>query len=79
MDSNPRPSTAKQVPMTGRPPRLLSRQAPAAVDRPAAMILGRAALGAARAVPTAAPAFGISLLLGATNDGGAPGSPACSR
>jgi ABC-2 type transport system permease protein len=40
---------------------------------PAAVILGRAAFDAARAVPTAAAVFGISLLLGATNDGGGAG------
>lgn len=40
---------------------------------PAAMILGRAAFDAARALPTAAAVLGISLLLGATNDAGAAG------
>jgi ABC-2 type transport system permease protein len=40
---------------------------------PAAMIVGRAAFDAVRAVPSAAAVFGISLLLGASNRSGAAG------
>jgi ABC-2 type transport system permease protein len=40
---------------------------------PAAMILGRAAFDAARAVPTAAAVLGTSLLLGVSNQGGVVG------
>jgi ABC-2 type transport system permease protein len=40
---------------------------------PAAMIAGRAAFDAVRAVPTAAAVFGVSLLVGASNEGGAIG------
>lgn len=40
---------------------------------PAAHILGRAAFDAVRALPTSAAVFGVTLLLGATNDGGVAG------
>jgi ABC-2 type transport system permease protein len=40
---------------------------------PAALILGRGAFDAVRAVPTAAAVFGVALLVGAENEQGLPG------